>query len=79
MANNRVIVHLESGDEVVILEGKIEVIKLTKGIDDAYNKKYKMRLSTFPGAVGLYRLKPSKVMAWREKDFTSSATKWMFV
>ena len=75
-ANKSAVVHLESGDEVVILEGQIEVIKLTKGIDDAYNKKYKMRLSTFPGSVGLYRLKPSKVMAWREKDFTSSATKW---
>jgi general stress protein 26 len=75
-ANPAAIVHLESGDEVVLLEGHIEVIKLNTGIDDAYNRKYKMRLSTFPGPVGLYRLKPSKVMAWREKDFTSSATKW---
>ena len=78
-ASPAAVVHLESGDEVVILEGNIEVIELTTGIDDAYNLKYKMRLSTFPGPVGVYRLKPAKVMAWREKDFSSSATKWEFI
>jgi hypothetical protein len=36
-------------------------------------------LKAFPGPVGLYRLKPAKVMAWREKDFISSATKWNLV
>ena len=77
-ANPAVTVHLESGDEVVILEGNIEVIKLTSGLDDAYNAKYKMRLSTFPEPVGIFRLKPKKVMAWREKDFTASATRWRF-
>ena len=77
-ANPAVTIHLESGDEAIILEGNIEVIKLNSGIDDAYNKKYKMRLSSFPGPVGLYSLKPKKVMAWREKDFVTSATKWKF-
>jgi hypothetical protein len=71
-------VHLESGDEVVILEGRVEIISLNKSIDTAYNKKYKMRLSTFPGPVTLYQLKPRVVMAWREKDFTSSSTRWQF-
>jgi general stress protein 26 len=77
-ANRAVTVHLESGDEVVILEGSIETCKLSKAADDAYNRKYKMRLSEFPGPVGLYRLRPAKVMAWREKDFVTSATKWQF-
>jgi general stress protein 26 len=71
-------VHLESGDEVVILEGKVEKIKLRKSIDDAYNAKYKMRLSTFPGTVAVYELKPKVVMAWREKDFVTSSTRWQF-
>jgi general stress protein 26 len=71
-------VHLESGDEVVILEGKVEKIKLRKSIDDAYNAKYKMRLSTFPEPVAVYELKPKVVMAWREKDFVTSSTRWQF-
>jgi len=76
--NPAVTIHLESGDETVILEGIIEKIKLNSGIDDAYNKKYKMQLSSFPGPVGVFSLKPKKVLAWREKDFVTSATKWMF-
>lgn len=77
-ANPAVTIHLESGDEAVILEGKIKVIELNSGIDDAYNSKYKMRLSSFPGPFSLFSLKPMKVMAWREKDFVTSATKWVF-
>lgn len=75
----QVVIHLESGDEVVILEGQVMQIKLTSGIDDAYNRKYKMRLSTFPGGASIYQLKPKVVMAWREKDFVSSGTKWDFI
>lgn len=78
-ANPAVTIHLESGDEVVIFEGTIETIKLTDSIDDVYNQKYKIKMSTFPEPVTLFCLKPTKVMAWREKDFTSSATKWEFI
>jgi hypothetical protein len=78
VANPNIIIHLESGDEVVILEGKVENIELNSGIDDAYNRKYKMRLSSFPGPASIYSLRPKKVMAWREKDFITSATKWRF-
>jgi general stress protein 26 len=77
-ASPAISVHLESGDEVTILEGSAKVVKLTPAVDDSYNKKYKMRLSKFPVPVVLYCLKPAKVMAWREKDFTTSATKWEF-
>jgi hypothetical protein len=72
-------IHLESGAEVVILEGNIELIALNDEIDDAYHRKYTMRLSSFPGPVGLYQLKPRKVMAWRERDFIKSATKGQFI
>lgn len=77
-SNPAVTIHLESGDEAVILEGLIEKIELDSGIDDAYNKKYKMRLSSFPEPISIFSLKPKKVMAWREKDFVTSATKWRF-
>ncbi len=75
-ANPAISVHVESGDEPVILEGRVEAVKLDKKVDAAYGKKYKMRLSTFPGEILIFRLKPKTVLAWREKDFGTSATKW---
>ena len=77
-ARPEIVVHADSGDEVVILEGKVEKVKLTTAIDDAYNAKYKMRLSTFPGDASIYQLRPKVVMAWREKDFVKSSTRWQF-
>ncbi len=77
-ANPAITIHLESGDEVVIAEGMSEVIKLNDAIDDGYNQKYSMRLSKFPMPFALYQLRPRIVMAWREKDFGTSATKWEF-
>lgn len=77
-ARPKITVHLESGEEVIILEGSVEKVKVTELVDDAYNGKYKMRLSSFPGPVGIYRLKPKVLMAWREKDFVKSSTRWEF-
>ena len=77
-ANPAVSVHVESGDELVILEGHVEAVKLDKKIDAAYARKYKMHLMGFPGAIVIFRLKPKTVLAWREKDFGTSATKWKF-
>lgn len=71
-------VHLESGDEVVIVEGLAELIKLTSSIDDAYNMKYKMRLSDFPGGATIYGVKPKVVLAWTEKEFVTNGTRWEF-
>jgi hypothetical protein len=73
---SRAIVHLESGDEVVIVEGEVERIELTRAIDAAYHRKYGMHLIGFPGPAGIFRLRAEVVMAWREKDFSSSATRW---
>ncbi len=77
-ANPGVSVHLESADEVVILEGS--VIKLTETnadpalltrLDDAYEAKYNMRHGT-----PFWRLRPTLVLAWR--DFFKTATRWTF-
>jgi general stress protein 26 len=77
-SNRAISVHVESGDEPVILEGRVEIAKLDKKIDAAYHAKYKMHLLDFPGPVTLFRLRPTTVLAWREKDFGTSATKWKF-
>ena len=39
----RAVVHLESGDEVVILHGEVELAEIEKSIADAYEAKYKYR------------------------------------
>lgn len=75
-ANPQVAVHLESGDDVVILEGVVERITdpahpLVKSIDDAYEAKYDMRHGT-----PLWVLRPRLVFAWSK--FPDNATRWQF-
>ncbi len=74
--NPHAIVHLESGDDVVIIEGLVDIVKsspIVKRYASKYYAKYKFR----PGA-SYHRLKPSVVLAWREKDFPRTATRWKF-
>lgn len=74
----QVSVHLESGDEVVILEGKVEEVKegsALRALDKDYKNKYGMPMQG-PGRI--FKLLVSKVFAWREKDFPQSATRWIF-
>jgi PPOX class probable F420-dependent enzyme len=79
-ASPEVVVHLESGDEVVILEGTVELVKdeatLTR-FADAYDAKYQVRPDTSDPAFGFYRLRPRVAFAWRERDFPQSATRWL--
>jgi hypothetical protein len=71
------IVHLESGDEAAIIEGRPE--RLAKDprfeeLDALYFRKYGYRLQQD----ATYRLRPTKALAWMESDFTGSATRWRF-
>lgn len=80
MRQPAIAVHLESGDDVVILEGTVsEVTKapLVAAVDDAFGAKYGMRLATIPGDVAIYGVAPGTIFAWREKDFPVSATRWL--
>jgi hypothetical protein len=72
-----VVVHLESGDEAVILEGQPAGVRdgeLLKRLDELYFKKYEFHLDV--GAS--YRVEPLKAFAWSETDFPTSATRWIF-
>jgi general stress protein 26 len=76
--NPNVSVHLESGDEVVILEGQLTNVtdqEVLKGLDEKYEKKYGLKMQG-PGAIFYLQIK--KAFAWREKDFPKSATRWIF-
>jgi hypothetical protein len=68
----RVVVHLESGDEVVILHGEVERSELEEPIADAYEAKYDYR------PPGLLRVRPRRALAWLETDFPTTATRFDF-
>jgi pyridoxine/pyridoxamine 5'-phosphate oxidase len=75
-------IHLESGDDVVILEGAAAEVDLSdkslfKKLDDASRAKYKMPLMVVPEGV-FYAVRPRVVLAWTEKDFPNNATRWTF-
>jgi len=74
-ANPRAVVHLESGDEVVIVEGRVTAVdnpSRLASLVEAYHQKYKVRPE------GLYWLQPRRAFAWTEKDFPNNATSWEF-
>ena len=74
--NPAAVVHLESGDEVVLLFGEFERTGLDAAVLSTFNDKYEMP----PVAEGfpVYRLELSKAIAWGESDFPSNATRWRF-
>ncbi|HLW89295.1 MAG TPA: pyridoxamine 5'-phosphate oxidase family protein [Terriglobales bacterium] len=81
--NPAVSIHLDSGDDVVILEGTAAEVnvkdKLTfKKLDAASRVKYKMPMTPVPGQSIVYRVRPHVVLAWTEKDFPNNATRWEF-
>lgn len=80
-ASPEVVVHLESGDDVVILEGRFEEVNdkaLRDRLADIYVKKYPpYRPGDSPGDV-CWVLKTRQVMAWKEQDFMNTPTRWQF-
>lgn len=71
----RVVVHLESGDECVVLEGEVEHVAIDDRIADAYKAKYDWRPD--PADDGLWlRLAPRIAYAWLERDYPRTATRF---
>ena len=85
-ANEHVEVHLESADEVVIIEGVAVPLRAENGAiwADAYNLKYSWDMPT--DVTGVWTVQPSRVMAWLcdssgldgGAGFSNSATEWSF-
>ena len=77
-ARPQIVVHLESGDEVVLLEGTAAPMDRSRlaGFVEAYDAKYGHRIDTDNAAFGLFQLEPERVLAWREADFPTSATRF---
>jgi hypothetical protein len=79
-ANPAVTVHLESGDEVLIVEGMAglesgEELLTQLGAD--YSRKYSFEVS-FTGGRPLNVVLPRIAYAWLEQDFPSTATRFTF-
>ena len=79
----QVVVHLESGDDTVILEGIVTEIQdqsLLKWVFQAYAEKYPFNPAEDydPIKSVYYRLILKFVFAWQESDFPNTATRWEF-
>lgn len=76
-----VVIHLESGDDAVILEGRIERFADTSpeynGFVEAYEVKYGIRLEPDP-SFAYFKLRPRTALSWLESDFPRTATRWRF-
>jgi len=75
----RCVIHLESGDNVVILEGEAVEDRDSARFErfaDAYEAKYAYRVTPELGAV--YAFRPRSAYTWRESDFPKSAARWLF-
>lgn len=79
-ANPALAVHLESGDEVVILEGAVEYEtdqELLRRLGEDYSRKYEFEVS-FTGGRPLMVLRPRVAYAWVEQEFPKTATRFAF-
>jgi PPOX class probable F420-dependent enzyme len=76
-----VVVHLESGDDVVVLEGVVARVtgktELTR-FADAYDLKYGFRPDPDDPDGLVYRVEPRVAHTWEEKDFPNTAMRWVF-
>ena len=69
----RLVAHTESGDEVVILEGRAETADVSDELRDAYEAKYDFR----PEQAQMWVVRPTLAFAWRERDYPQSATRFL--
>jgi nitroimidazol reductase NimA-like FMN-containing flavoprotein (pyridoxamine 5'-phosphate oxidase superfamily) len=76
--NPAVVVHLESGDDCVIVEGEARDAESPdmEALNASYMKKYGMNLSEAGEGSPLYEVRPARAFAWIESDFPNTATRW---
>ncbi len=77
-----VVVHLESGDEVCILEGsarRVTADELPGPFVPEYAAKYDVELDVTNPDFGFYLVEAGVALTWTEADFPHTATRWTFV
>jgi len=71
-----VVIHLESGDDVVIVHGKVTTTEDDDAVAAAYREKYRL-----PDGFTLdpcLTVTPTTAFAWTERSFPTTATRWRF-
>jgi PPOX class probable F420-dependent enzyme len=74
-----VVVHLDSGDEVCVLEGGVRRVAagdLPDGFLDAYRAKYEAPVEPDNPDHGLFVVVPTVALTWTEAEFTTTPTRW---
>ena len=80
-ASPELIMHLESGDDVVIVEGCVERLTSQSVPDQlvpTYLAKYDTPIEPENPDHGVYVVRPRVVLTWEESDFLNSRTRWVF-
>lgn len=79
--NPFVVVHLESGDNVAILEAnvvRLGVADIPAAVSTDYQAKYDVEMDTSDPAAHWYRLDPVTLLSWDESRFVETAARWRF-
>ena len=74
--NPAIVVHLESGDDVIIIEGSVTTVTdeaMLAHLDTVYKAKYQVDLMK---EEPVFAVRPQTAYAWLEKDLGGSATRW---
>lgn len=81
LRDHRVAVHLESGDDVVMITGIATTVRAsgmsTDGLLDDYEAKYQIRPPGDPA--DYFRVVPSSVLHWDETTYPASQVRYRFV
>jgi general stress protein 26 len=80
-ANPAIVVHLESGDETVIVEGVAEQVldkELEQRVDEAYGAKYDFTPDSSGESDPWFIVRPKRAYAWTESGYPGSATQFDF-
>jgi len=84
-SNPRAVVHLESGAQLVVVEGVARQVSDAGVIESfvaAYNPKYSWNFTTADLSSGeLFEVHPLKAFAWlgdEGADFSTTGTRWLF-
>lgn len=76
-----VTVHLESGDDVIIVDATattVDAADLPDSFVDDYETKYDFRPDPSAPAFTTHEIHPTKLITWHEADFAATAARWRF-
>jgi general stress protein 26 len=77
----RIVVHLESGDDVVVLEGGAQRVTdeaELRRVGELYTAKYDFEFDPTNADYPVFRVAPRRAYAWFERDYTGTATRYAF-